>query len=56
MHTTQAARLVGEEHLRGTLTPGRLADLTVWDQNPAACPSEVLRDLNPVHTFVGGRR
>ncbi|GAB3891746.1 amidohydrolase [Kibdelosporangium lantanae] len=56
LHTTQAARLVGEEHLRGTLTPGRLADLTVWDQNPAACPSEVLRDLNPVHTFVGGRR
>ncbi|QUQ63983.1 amidohydrolase [Kutzneria sp. CA-103260] len=55
LHTTQAARLVGEEHLRGTLTPGRLADLTVWDQDPAKCPGDVLRDLNPVRTIVGGR-
>ncbi|MFB7511372.1 amidohydrolase, partial [Streptomyces broussonetiae] len=31
LHTTRAVRLLGEEHLRGTLTPGRLADLTVWD-------------------------
>lgn len=54
LHTTHAARLIGEEDLRGTLTPGRLADLTVWDQDPARCPSEVLRDLNPTHTVVGG--
>ncbi|MGW1162079.1 amidohydrolase [Streptomyces sp. NPDC002519] len=54
LHTTRAARLLGEEHLRGTLTPGRLADLTVWDQDPAHCPSDTLRDLNPTHTLVGG--
>ncbi|MDH6220334.1 amidohydrolase [Streptomyces pseudovenezuelae] len=55
LHTTQAARLLGEEHLRGTLTPGRLADLTLWDQDPAHSPGDTLRDLNPTHTFVGGR-
>ncbi|WP_031227149.1 amidohydrolase [Streptomyces roseochromogenus] len=55
LHTTQAARLLGEEHLRGTLTPGRLADLTIWDRDPARCPSEALRDLNPAHTLLGGR-
>lgn len=55
LHTTGAARLTGEEHLRGTLTPGRLADLTIWDQDPAQCPGDALRDLNPTHTFVGGR-
>ncbi|OLZ69024.1 amidohydrolase [Streptomyces sp. IMTB 2501] len=55
LHTTQAARLLGEEHLRGTLTPGRLADLTIWDQDPARCPGEALRDLNPTHTLLGGR-
>ncbi|MFF4350274.1 amidohydrolase family protein [Streptomyces sp. NPDC001530] len=49
-----AARLLGEEDLRGTLTPGRLADLTIWDQDPAHCPSGTLRDLNPTHTIVGG--
>ncbi|MEV6115265.1 amidohydrolase family protein [Streptomyces sp. NPDC052109] len=53
LHTTRAARLFGEEHLRGTLTPGRLADLTVWDQDPARCPGDELRDLNPTHTVVG---
>ncbi|MFE4023232.1 amidohydrolase [Streptomyces sp. NPDC059101] len=54
LHTTNAARLTGEENLRGTLTPGRLADLTVWDRDPAHCPDDTLRDLNPTHTFVGG--
>ncbi|WP_250854319.1 amidohydrolase [Streptomyces malaysiensis] len=55
LHTTQAARLCGEETLRGALAPGRLADLTVWPRNPAHCPAETLRDLDPTHTFVGGR-
>ncbi|MCZ0992079.1 amidohydrolase family protein [Streptomyces noursei] len=55
LHTTRAARLLGEEHLRGTLTPGRLADLTIWDRDPAHCPADTLRDLDPTHTLVGGR-
>ncbi|MFJ9243590.1 amidohydrolase family protein [Streptomyces sp. NPDC101776] len=55
LHKVNAARLCGDQDLRGTLTPGRLADLTVWDQDPARCPSEALGDLNPVHTVVGGR-
>ncbi|MFD5841007.1 amidohydrolase [Streptomyces chartreusis] len=54
LHTAGAARLSGEEHLRGTLTPGRLADLTVWDPDPAQCTGDALRDLKPTHTFVGG--
>jgi len=54
LHTANAARLLREEHLRGSLTPGRLADLTVWDQDPAHAPSDVLRDLNPTHTILGG--
>ena len=54
LHTTTAARLLGEERLRGSLTPGRLADLTVWDRDPARAPSDVLCDLNPTHTILGG--
>lgn len=54
LHTANAARLLGESRLRGALTPGRLADLTVWDQDPARCPADARRDLNPSHTFVGG--
>jgi hypothetical protein len=54
LHTTNAARLTGEEHLRGMLTPGRLADFTVWSQDPAELASEARRDLNPTHTVLGG--
>lgn len=55
LHTTQAARLTGETHLRGVLAPGRLADLTIWDRDPASVPSQELRELQPTHTVLGGR-
>ncbi|MFI9387016.1 amidohydrolase [Kutzneria sp. NPDC052558] len=55
LHTTNATRLLGEENLRGVLSPGRLADLTIWEVDPTACPSAALRDLNPTHTVLGGR-
>lgn len=54
LHTVNAARLCGDQDLRGTLTPGRLADLTFWDQDPARCTRDALRDLSPTHTIVGG--
>ncbi|MCU1682864.1 MAG: amidohydrolase [Amycolatopsis sp.] len=55
MHTTNAARLLGETDLRGMLTTGRLADLTSWPRDPALCAPNELRDLNPTHTILGGR-
>jgi len=55
LHTVNAARLLGEEHLRGSLTAGRLADLTIWDTDPAEAAGDTLRDLNPAHTIIGGR-
>ena len=55
LHTVNAACLLGESRLRGTLAAGRLADLTIWDRDPACTPADELRDLNPTHTVVGGR-
>jgi predicted amidohydrolase YtcJ len=55
LHTTDAARLVGESDLRGRLTPGRLADLTVWPTDPRRCAIGELRNLTPGLTVVGGR-
>ncbi|WP_329571001.1 amidohydrolase [Kitasatospora sp. NBC_01266] len=55
LHTVNAARLLGETDLRGTLTPGRLADLTLWPADPTSCATDRLRDLNPTHTLLGGR-
>ncbi|MFI9779477.1 amidohydrolase family protein [Streptomyces sp. NPDC051956] len=55
LHTTQAARPLGEDHLRGAVTPGRLADLTIWDQDPAHCPSDTPRRPQP-RPHLRGRR
>ena len=55
LHTGAAARLLGESDLRGCLTPGRLADFTVWPADPRTCPVDELRDLLPTRTVLGGR-
>jgi hypothetical protein len=55
LHTTRAAEFLGEADLRGSVSAGRLADLTVWPVDPLTCPSDRLRDLLPSHTVLGGR-
>ena len=55
LHTQAPAQLLGEADLRGCLTPGRLADLTVWSTDPYACAVQELRDLTPQVTVIGGQ-
>ncbi|MER5867245.1 amidohydrolase [Kitasatospora sp. NPDC002040] len=54
LHTVAAARLTGETRLRGQLTPGRLADLTIWPDDPTTVPDHTLDALRPTHTLLGG--
>jgi predicted amidohydrolase YtcJ len=49
------AWLAGDEHRRGRLVPGRLADLVVLDRDPFALPPEQLPEVQVVATMVGGR-
>jgi predicted amidohydrolase YtcJ len=49
------AWLEGQEKRRGTLVPGRLADLVVLDRDPLACPPEELGEVAVLATMVGGR-
>ncbi len=44
-----------DERVRGTLLPGRAADLVVLDRDPFACEPEELRDVQVVATMVAGR-
>ncbi|MGH3008742.1 MAG: amidohydrolase [Gaiellaceae bacterium] len=44
-----------DERTRGTLVPGRLADLVVLDRDPFACEPEELREVQVVATMLGGR-
>lgn len=57
LHATCVAPawLSGDERRRGTLVPGRLADLVVLDRDPLACEPQELREIQVVGTMVGGR-
>ena len=49
------AWLEHEEHRRGTLRPGMLADLVVLDRDPVTCPPAELSDLRVLATMLAGR-
>ncbi len=49
------AWLSHDERVRGTLLPGRYADLVVLDRDPFACEREELREVQVVATMLGGR-
>ena len=49
------AWLSHDERVRGTLVPGRYADLVVLDHDPFACEPEELREVQVVATMLGGR-
>ena len=57
LHATCVAPswLSHDERLRGTLVPGRLADLVVLDRDPFAVDGEELAEVQVVATMVGGR-
>jgi len=49
------ARLSRDERVRGTLVPGRLADLVVLDRDPFGCATDELAGVQVVATMTGGR-
>jgi predicted amidohydrolase YtcJ len=57
LHATCVAPtwLSHDERSRGTLLPGKLADLVVLDRDPYAIPVEELPEVQVVATMVGGR-
>jgi predicted amidohydrolase YtcJ len=57
LHATCVAPawLSHDERVRGTLVPGRYADLVVLDRDPFAVEPEELRDVEVVATMVAGR-
>jgi predicted amidohydrolase YtcJ len=53
--TVNPAWLTGDEHRRGKLLPGFLADLVVLDRDPLTIATEELPEVEVVATMVGGR-
>ena len=54
-YTISNARLNFEEHDKGTIEPGKLADLVLVDRDPLTCPDDDLRTTRVLWTMVGGK-
>ncbi len=54
MYTDHAARASFEEGIKGSITPGKLADLVVLNGNPTRLPSDEIKDLEVEMTILDG--
>jgi len=52
--TSAGAYATFEEDRKGTITPGKLADLVVLDDDPRRVSVDDLRDVNVLMTMIGG--
>jgi len=55
LYTRNGAYLLFEEKTRGTLDPGKQADLVVLSDDLLTCPEDRIRDIKAVLTMVDGR-
>jgi predicted amidohydrolase YtcJ len=55
MYTRDAAYLTFEEELKGSIEPGKLADLVIVGGDPLTCATEEIRSLPVCTTILGGR-
>ncbi|MEL6820937.1 MAG: amidohydrolase family protein, partial [Calditrichota bacterium] len=53
-YTIDAAKSVFEDDIKGSLSVGKLADITVLSQDILTVPNEALLDTKVLHTIVGG--
>ncbi|MFH0847134.1 MAG: amidohydrolase [Chloroflexota bacterium] len=55
MYTVNAAYASGEEEIKGTIAPGRLADMVVLNHNPFDASPEEIKALKVDMTIAGGK-
>jgi predicted amidohydrolase YtcJ len=54
-YTINGAYAAFEEGIKGSLTPGKLADITVLSKDIMTCPEEEIRSAEVLYTIVGGK-
>jgi predicted amidohydrolase YtcJ len=54
-YTINGAHTAFEEDIKGSLTPGKLADITVLSQDILTIPEDEIPTTEVVYTIVGGK-
>ena len=54
-HTMGAAYAAHEERIKGSIEPGKLADVTVWTEDPYKLPLDRVYNTTVDLTMVGGK-
>ena len=54
MYTLNGAHLTFEEDIKGSLEPGKLADMIVLDRDILTCPEDDIKDTEVLTTYLGG--
>ncbi len=55
MHTIYPAAALGEQDVKGSLEPGKLADIVVLNRDPMDMTGDELLDVKVDYVFLGGR-
>ncbi|MFH1381423.1 MAG: amidohydrolase [Chloroflexota bacterium] len=55
MYTANAAYASFDENIKGTITPGKLADLVLLSGDPTTVPPEEIKDIKVEMTILGGK-
>ncbi len=54
MYSINPSYLTFEEYDKGSITPGKLADLVVLSDDPLTCPEPAIKDVQVLATILGG--
>jgi predicted amidohydrolase YtcJ len=55
MYTINAAYASHEENIKGSITPGKLADMVLLSDDPTRVEAEAIKDIRVEMTIIGGK-
>ena len=55
-YTINGAILAGAETVKGSIEPGKLADMVVIDRDYMTCPEDEIRAIEPLTVYINGKK